>query len=98
LFGSEGVDIITDYLRMDLRLLSSGLGHHRLLLCAIQCTWYVFSIADIFMQIVNYISPSFVILCVQKLGHGNGKCSKTHIMFCIDELMLVMSIVHDGHC
>jgi len=30
---------------MDLRLLTSGLSHHRLLLCAIQCAWYVFSSA-----------------------------------------------------
>jgi hypothetical protein len=39
LFGNKGVDVINEYLRMDLRLLTSGLGHHRLLLCAIQAAW-----------------------------------------------------------
>lgn len=39
LFGGKGISVLTDYLKMDLNLLNSGLGHHRLLLCAIQCVW-----------------------------------------------------------
>ena len=39
LFGGKGIDVLTEYLKMDLDLLNSGLGHHRLLLCAIQCVW-----------------------------------------------------------
>ena len=39
LFGQSGVDVVVEYLRTDLGLLSSGLGHHRLLLAAIDCVW-----------------------------------------------------------
>ncbi|XP_041367843.1 cilia- and flagella-associated protein 69-like [Gigantopelta aegis] len=39
LFGNQGVDIVVQYLQMDTKLLNSGLGHHRLLLAAIDCAW-----------------------------------------------------------
>ena len=39
LFGSEGIDMLVKYLRMDTALLSSGLGHYCLLMAAISCTW-----------------------------------------------------------
>lgn len=41
LFGVQGVDMVVRYLRTDTKLLNSGLGHHKLLLAAIDCTWYV---------------------------------------------------------
>ena len=41
LFGIQGVDMVVRYLRTDTKLLNSGLGHHKLLLAAIDCTWYV---------------------------------------------------------
>ncbi|GFS17857.1 cilia- and flagella-associated protein 69-like [Elysia marginata] len=39
LFGIQGVDMVVRYLRTDTKLLSSGLGHHKLLLASIDCTW-----------------------------------------------------------
>ncbi|KAK7110003.1 cilia- and flagella-associated protein 69-like isoform X2 [Littorina saxatilis] len=39
LFGVQGVDIVVRYLRTDTKLLNSGLGHHKLLLAAIDCAW-----------------------------------------------------------
>ncbi|KAI8777748.1 cilia- and flagella-associated protein 69 isoform X1 [Biomphalaria glabrata] len=39
LFGIQGVDMVIRYLRTDTRLLSSGLGHHKLLLTSIDCAW-----------------------------------------------------------
>lgn len=39
LFGIQGVDMVVRYLKTDTRLLNSGLGHHKLLLAAIDCTW-----------------------------------------------------------
>lgn len=39
LFGVQGVDMVVRYLRTDTRLLNSGLGHHKLLLASIDCTW-----------------------------------------------------------
>ncbi|XP_046371006.1 cilia- and flagella-associated protein 69-like [Haliotis rufescens] len=39
LFGNQGVDIVVDYLRTNTKLLNSGLGHHRLLLAAVDCAW-----------------------------------------------------------
>ncbi|ELU15468.1 hypothetical protein CAPTEDRAFT_176397 [Capitella teleta] len=39
LFGSQGVDVVVDFLNTDPHLLSSGLGHHRLLLSAVDCVW-----------------------------------------------------------
>lgn len=39
LFGVQGVDMVVRYLRTDIKLLNSGLGHHKLLLAAIDCTW-----------------------------------------------------------
>ena len=41
LFGNQGVDIVISYLKMDPKLLNSGLGHHRLMLAAVDCIWYV---------------------------------------------------------
>ncbi|KAH3715889.1 cilia- and flagella-associated protein 69-like [Dreissena polymorpha] len=39
LFGEAGVNVCVHYLRTDPKLLSSGLGHHRLLLTAVDCVW-----------------------------------------------------------
>ncbi|KAH9499307.1 Cilia- and flagella-associated protein 69 [Bulinus truncatus] len=39
LFGIQGVDMVIRYLRTDTKLLNSGLGHHKLLLTSIDCTW-----------------------------------------------------------
>ena len=39
LLGTQGVEVCIHYLRTDNRLLSSGLGHHRLLLAAVDCVW-----------------------------------------------------------
>ncbi|CAL1536351.1 unnamed protein product [Lymnaea stagnalis] len=39
LFGVPGVDMVIRYLHTDIKLLNSGLGHHKLLLTSIDCTW-----------------------------------------------------------
>ncbi|XP_064613736.1 cilia- and flagella-associated protein 69-like [Liolophura sinensis] len=39
LFGTEGVNVCVAYLRTDPRLVSGGLGHHRLLLATVDCIW-----------------------------------------------------------
>ncbi|XP_052683421.1 cilia- and flagella-associated protein 69-like [Crassostrea angulata] len=39
LFGTEGVDVVIHYLRTNSSFLNSGLGHHRLLLSAVDCVW-----------------------------------------------------------
>jgi hypothetical protein len=39
LFGVQGVDMVVRYLKTNTKLLNSGLGHHKLLLAAIDCTW-----------------------------------------------------------
>ncbi len=40
LFGNSGIDVLVGYLKMDLRQLTLGLGHHRLLLAAVDAVWY----------------------------------------------------------
>jgi len=39
LYGQQGVDIAVEYLKTDPTLLTSGLGHHKLLLAAVDCVW-----------------------------------------------------------
>lgn len=39
LFGEAGVNVCVNYLKTDPKLLNSGLGHHRLLLSAVDCVW-----------------------------------------------------------
>ncbi|XP_052820058.1 cilia- and flagella-associated protein 69-like [Mya arenaria] len=39
LFGESGVNVCVHYLRTNPKLLNSGLGHHRLLLAAVDCVW-----------------------------------------------------------
>ncbi|VDI03562.1 Hypothetical predicted protein [Mytilus galloprovincialis] len=39
LLGTQGVEVCIHYLRTDSRQLNSGLGHHRLLLAAVDCVW-----------------------------------------------------------
>lgn len=39
LFGGQGVELVVRYLKTNTKLLSSGLGHHKLLLAAIDCAW-----------------------------------------------------------
>ena len=43
LFGSEGhsIDIVTHYLKMDPTKVTSGLGHHRLMLATVDVVWSV---------------------------------------------------------
>jgi len=41
LFGEAGVNVCVNYLKTEPKLLNSGLGHHRLLLSAVDCVWYV---------------------------------------------------------
>lgn len=41
LFGTEGVEVVIHYLRTNSSFLNSGLGHHRLLLSAVDCVWSV---------------------------------------------------------
>ena len=47
LFGEEGVDVLVSYLKLDLSLLTSGLGHQLLLITAIDCVWLVMSLARV---------------------------------------------------
>ncbi|BFZ02069.1 hypothetical protein BsWGS_05107 [Bradybaena similaris] len=39
LFSVSGVDMVLRYLRIDSRLINSGLGHHKLMLSSVDCTW-----------------------------------------------------------
>ncbi|KAK3587960.1 hypothetical protein CHS0354_014478 [Potamilus streckersoni] len=39
LFGASGVDVTVNYLKTNPKFLTSGLGHHRLLLAAVDCVW-----------------------------------------------------------
>nr|XP_002126046.2 cilia- and flagella-associated protein 69 isoform X2 [Ciona intestinalis]XP_018667628.1 cilia- and flagella-associated protein 69 isoform X2 [Ciona intestinalis] len=39
LFGGQGVDILIQYLKANPAKLSSGLGHHRLMLASVDATW-----------------------------------------------------------
>ena len=43
LFGTEGVEVVIHYLRTNSSFLNSGLGHHRLLLSAVDCVWSVYT-------------------------------------------------------
>ena len=67
LFGIQGVDMVVRYLRTDTKLLNSGLGHHKLLLAAIDCTWYVRpAVSTAFMccsHIVDYSLTSGPVFC-----------------------------------
>ena len=38
-FGEIGVNVCVHYLKTNPKLLNSGLGHHRLLLAAVDCVW-----------------------------------------------------------
>ena len=37
--GYDGVKLLLDYLKRDTDTFSSGLGHHKLLLAAVDCVW-----------------------------------------------------------
>ena len=39
LFGNQGVDVVVEFLQTDTSKLDSGLGHHRLLMAAVDCVW-----------------------------------------------------------
>ncbi|XP_070566690.1 cilia- and flagella-associated protein 69-like [Ptychodera flava] len=39
LFGGQGVDVVLQYLKTDPMKISSGLGHHRLMLATVDCIW-----------------------------------------------------------
>ncbi|XP_051526526.1 cilia- and flagella-associated protein 69-like [Myxocyprinus asiaticus] len=54
LFGSDGVDLLLQYLSLDSAMLFSGLGHNKLLLATIDCVWSCvvgcFSTEDVFVE------------------------------------------------
>ena len=39
LFGNQGVQVVTSYLKTNPKKISSGLGHHRLMLATVDCIW-----------------------------------------------------------
>ncbi|CAH1788088.1 unnamed protein product [Owenia fusiformis] len=39
LFGVQGVDVCIEYLKMNPKKISSGLGHHKLMLATVDCIW-----------------------------------------------------------
>ncbi|XP_077978018.1 cilia- and flagella-associated protein 69-like [Glandiceps talaboti] len=39
LFGGQGVDVVLQYLRTNPKKISSGLGHHKLMLATVDCIW-----------------------------------------------------------
>lgn len=39
LFGSDGVEMLIQYLSLDAALIFSGLGHNKLLLSTVDCVW-----------------------------------------------------------
>ncbi|KAG8443208.1 hypothetical protein GDO86_011856 [Hymenochirus boettgeri] len=54
LFGSEGVDLLLQLLKMDFSKYYSGLGHNRLIFCTLDCVWCCvigcFSSEDYFLE------------------------------------------------
>ncbi|XP_057209955.1 cilia- and flagella-associated protein 69-like isoform X2 [Triplophysa rosa] len=54
LFGSDGVDILLQYLNVDAQLIFSGLGHNKLLLSTVDCVWSCvigcFNTEDVFLE------------------------------------------------
>ncbi|XP_074659217.1 cilia- and flagella-associated protein 69-like isoform X1 [Tubulanus polymorphus] len=54
LFGREGVEVLTGYMKMNPRKISSGLGHHRLMLSTVDAIWCAvvgcYSTEDIFLE------------------------------------------------
>ncbi|XP_044149807.1 cilia- and flagella-associated protein 69 [Bufo gargarizans] len=54
LFGSEGVDLVLQLLRMDHTKFYSGLGHNKLIFCTLDCVWSCivgsFSSEDYFLE------------------------------------------------
>ncbi|KAI8483595.1 Cilia and flagella associated protein 69 [Branchiostoma belcheri] len=54
LFGSQGVNIVVQYLKTDPEKLNSGLGHNRLLLATVDCAWCAiigsFQTEDLFLE------------------------------------------------
>ncbi|XP_069815620.1 metalloreductase STEAP2 isoform X3 [Dendropsophus ebraccatus] len=54
LFGSEGVDVVLQLLKMDSKKFYSGLGHNKLIFCTLDCVWSCiigcFSSEDYFLE------------------------------------------------
>ncbi|XP_055076754.2 cilia- and flagella-associated protein 69 [Misgurnus anguillicaudatus] len=54
LFGSDGVEILLQYLNMDPHLIFGGLGHNKLLLSTVDCVWSCvvgcFNTEDVFLE------------------------------------------------
>ncbi|XP_056597112.1 cilia- and flagella-associated protein 69-like isoform X2 [Triplophysa dalaica] len=54
LFGSDGVEILLQYLNVDAQLIFSGLGHNKLLLSTVDCVWSCvigcFNTEDVFLE------------------------------------------------
>ncbi|XP_063777580.1 cilia- and flagella-associated protein 69 isoform X2 [Pseudophryne corroboree] len=54
LFGTEGVDVLLQLLKMDPSMLHSGLGHNKLLFCTLDCIWSCivgcFPLEDYFLE------------------------------------------------
>lgn len=45
LFGGQGVQVLAEYLRRNPDQITSPLGHHQLLLAAVDCVWSDFVVA-----------------------------------------------------
>ncbi|KAM9308129.1 cilia- and flagella-associated protein 69 [Gastrophryne carolinensis] len=54
LFGTEGVNLLIQLLRMDTSKVKGGLGHHKLLFCTLDCVWSCivgcFTLEDYFLE------------------------------------------------
>ncbi|KAK3109030.1 hypothetical protein FSP39_021501 [Pinctada imbricata] len=94
LFGTEGVDVAIHYLRTNSNLLSSGLGHHRLLLSAVDSVWC--SIVGCYITEDYFLEKEGVFLLIDLLE----VCPKnTHnlILGCLLDLCENPKTVHHIH-
>ena len=40
LFGNQGVEVVIEYLKTDMKLVHSGLGYHQLMLATVDAVWW----------------------------------------------------------
>ncbi|XP_066525431.1 cilia- and flagella-associated protein 69-like isoform X2 [Hoplias malabaricus] len=73
LFGSEGVEMVINYLKMNTAQLYSGLGHNRLFLSTVDCVWSCivgcYTIEDLFLE----KGGAFLLLDFLQLGPRSMK-------------------------
>uniref|UniRef100_A0A672L7A5 Cilia- and flagella-associated protein 69 ARM repeats domain-containing protein n=1 Tax=Sinocyclocheilus grahami TaxID=75366 RepID=A0A672L7A5_SINGR len=75
LFGTDGVEVLIQYLSLDAALVSSGLGHNKLLLSTVDCLWSCvlgcFGTEDVFvagggvdllLQLLHMLTPLVSVL------------------------------------